>query len=64
MYAARKLGDGEFDYVLEDMGKDEIGQIGDAFNVLNVKIQRLIRENYEKKNQITVGGTKLNAGAD
>ena len=49
MYAARKLGDGEFDYVLEDMGKDEIGQIGDAFNVLNVKIQRLIRENYEKK---------------
>lgn len=49
MYAARKLGDGEFDYVLEDMGKDEIGQIGDAFNVLNVRIQRLIRENYEKK---------------
>lgn len=49
MYAARKLGDGEFDYVLEDMGKDEIGQIGDAFNVLNVKIQRLIRENYKKK---------------
>lgn len=49
MYAARKLGDGEFDYVLEDMGNDEIGQIGDAFNVLNVRIQRLIRENYEKK---------------
>ena len=49
MYAARKLGDGEFDYILEDMGKDEIGQIGDAFNLLNQRIQWLIRENYEKK---------------
>ena len=49
MYAARKLGDGEFDYILKDMGKDEIGQIGDAFNLLNQRIQWLIRENYEKK---------------
>lgn len=49
MYAARKLGDGEFDYVLEDLGNDEIGQIGEAFNLLNQRIQRLIRENYEKK---------------
>lgn len=49
MYAARKLGDGEFDYMLEDMGKDEIGQIGDAFNLLNRRIQRLIREKYEKE---------------
>ena len=49
MYAARKLSDGEFDYILKDMGKDEIGQIGDAFNLLNQRIQWLIRENYEKK---------------
>ncbi len=49
VYAARKLGDGEFDYVLEDMGKDEIGQIAVAFNLLNERIQILIRDNYEKK---------------
>ena len=49
MYAARKLGDGEFDYKLEDMGKQKTRQIGDAFNLLNQRIQWLIRENYEKK---------------
>lgn len=49
VYAARKLGDGQFDYILSDMGHDEIGQIADAFNLLNERIQILIRENYEKK---------------
>lgn len=49
VYAAKKLGDGDFDYVLSDMGKDEIGQIGDAFNRLNKRIRNLIRENYERK---------------
>ena len=34
VYAARKLGDGEFDYRLKNMGSDEIGQIADAFNLL------------------------------
>lgn len=49
VYAARKLGDGEFDYRLKNMGSDEIGQIADAFNLLNERIQVLIRDNYEKK---------------
>lgn len=49
VYAAKKLGDGQFDYILQDMGEDEIGQIADAFNLLNEKIQILIQDNYEKK---------------
>lgn len=49
VYAAKKLGDGQFDYILQDMGKDEIGQIADAFNLLNERIQILIQDNYEKK---------------
>ena len=49
VYAAKKLGDGEFDYYLKNMGSDEIGQIANAFNLLNERIQVLIRENYEKK---------------
>lgn len=49
VYAARKLGDGQFDYILQDMGRDEIGQIADAFNLLNERIQILIQDNYEKK---------------
>lgn len=49
VYAAKKLGDGQFDYILSDMGHDEIGQIADAFNLLNERIQILIRDNYEKK---------------
>lgn len=49
VYAAKKLGDGQFDYILHDMGKDEIGQIADAFNLLNERIQILIQDNYEKK---------------
>ncbi len=49
VYAAKKLGDGQFDYILQDMGGDEIGQIADAFNLLNERIQILIQDNYEKK---------------
>lgn len=49
VYAARKLGDGQFDYILRDMGGDEVGQIADAFNLLNERIQVLIQDNYEKK---------------
>lgn len=49
VYAAKRLGDGKFDYILADMGHDEIGQIADAFNLLNERIRILIRENYEKK---------------
>lgn len=49
VYAARKLGDGQFDYILRDMGGDEVGQIAEAFNLLNERIQILIQDNYEKK---------------
>lgn len=49
VYAAHRMGEGRFDYVLTDMGGDEIGQISDAFNLLGSQIQTLIRENYEKQ---------------
>lgn len=49
VYASKKLGDGEFDYRLQNMGGDEIGLISDAINTLNDKLKVLIRENYEKK---------------
>lgn len=52
VYAAKKLGDGEFDYLLKDMGKDEMGIIASAINTLNSEIQLLIAENYEKKLKI------------
>ncbi len=49
VYAAKRLGEGQFDYILRDMGGDEIGQIASAFNLLNERIQILIQDNYEKK---------------
>lgn len=49
VYASRKLGEGEFDYLLPDMGKDEIGEIANAYNLLKDRLQFLIRENYDKK---------------
>lgn len=49
VYAAKRLSDGQFDYILRDMGGDEIGQIAGAFNLLNERIQILIQDNYEKK---------------
>ena len=49
VYAAKRLGEGQFDYILRDMGGDEIGQIAGAFNLLNERIQILIQDNYEKK---------------
>ena len=49
VYAAKRLGEGQFDYILRDMGWDEIGQIAGAFNLLNERIQILIQDNYEKK---------------
>lgn len=49
VYASRKLGEGEFDYLLPDMGKDEIGEIAKAHNLLKDRLQLLIRENYDKK---------------
>lgn len=52
VYAAKKLGNGEFDYVIKDMGRDEIGVIASAINKLNEEIQFLIAENYEKKLRI------------
>ena len=59
VYAAKRLGDGAFDYVLEDMGGDEIGQIGTAFNILNFRIQKLIRDNYEKKIKLQASEVNL-----
>lgn len=59
VYAAKRMGQGEFDYRLENMGEDEIGQIGLAFNQLSDQIQELIRENYEKKIRIQTSELNL-----
>lgn len=59
VYAAKRLGEGEFDYILKDMGKDEIGIIASAINTLNLEIQQLIAENYEKKLKIKVSEMNL-----
>lgn len=59
VYAAKRMGQGEFDYRLENMGEDEIGQIGMAFNQLSDQIQELIRENYEKKIRIQTSELNL-----
>ena len=52
-------GTGRIDYRLENMGEDEIGQIGLAFNQLSDQIQELIRENYEKKIRIQTSELNL-----
>ena len=49
VYAAQRLTDGKFDYVLENMGEDEIGKISKALNTLSRSLQKLIYENYDKK---------------
>lgn len=59
VYAAKSLGDGKFDYILNDMGKDEIGIIANAINTLNVEIQQLIAKNYEKKLKIKTSEMNL-----
>ena len=59
VYAAKRMGQGEFDYRLENMGEDEIGQIGLAFNQLSDQIQELIRENYERKIRIQTSELNL-----
>ena len=59
VYAAKRMGQGAFDYRLKDMGEDEIGQIGLAFNRLSDQIKELIRENYEKKIRIQTSELNL-----
>lgn len=58
VYATKRLGEGKFDYILKDMGQDEIGQISDAFNLMNEQIQILIKENYRKK--ILIKSSEMN----
>ena len=54
----------EFDYRLENMGEDEIGQIGLAFNQLSDQIQELIRGKLRKENPIQTKRTEFAAGTD
>ena len=58
VYAAQRLTEGKFDYMLKDMGEDEIGQISEAFNLLSKSLQKLIYENYEKK--VKIKSSELN----
>lgn len=45
--------DGDFDLVLECMGddfsQDEVGQLASEYREMIIRIQKLIRENYEKQ---------------
>jgi two-component system sensor histidine kinase YesM len=45
----RSIGEGNFPKRITVTGNDEIGVLVDNFNIMNEKIQRLIKENYEVK---------------
>lgn len=49
VYATEKIGQGKFDYILDEEGQDEFGRIAKAINNMNHKIDMLIQENYERK---------------
>lgn len=55
----RKIGEGHFDCALEDMGKDEFGQIASAVNQMNGQISNLIQENYERKLKMKISEMNL-----
>lgn len=49
VYATEKIGQGKFDYILDETGQDEFGHIAKAINNMSHKIDMLIQENYERK---------------
>lgn len=57
--ATGKIGGGQFDCVLEDMGRDEFGQIATAVNQMNGQINALIQENYERQLRIKTSEMNL-----
>jgi two-component system sensor histidine kinase YesM len=57
--ATVKIGNGEFGDLIDDMGKDEFGQIASAVNQMNTEIDTLIKENYERQIRITVSEMNL-----
>lgn len=59
VYATEKIGEGKFDYVLDDMGGDEFGRIAGAINTMNHQIDSLIQENYERQIKIKVSEMNL-----
>lgn len=56
--ATGKIGNGQFDCVLNDPGEDEFGQIAGAVNRMNGQINRLIQENYER--QLKIKSSEMN----
>lgn len=59
VYATEKIGEGKFDYVLDDMGGDEFGRIAGAINTMKNQIDSLIQENYERQMKIKVSEMNL-----
>lgn len=53
-----KIGGGQFDCVLDDPSQDEFGQIAHAINQMNVQINHLIQENYER--QLKIKSSEMN----
>lgn len=58
VYATKKIGEGEFDYVLGNMGRDEFGHIARAINTMNYQIKELIQKNYER--QLKIKASEMN----
>lgn len=56
--ATKKIGIGQFDCTLEDIGSDEFGQIAKAINQMNNQIDRLIQENYDR--QLRIKSSEMN----
>lgn len=57
--ATEKIGNGEFDYVRENTGGDEFGQIAEAVNTMSAEIESLIRDNYERQLKIKTSEMNL-----
>ncbi|MDE7245844.1 MAG: histidine kinase [Oscillospiraceae bacterium] len=53
-----KIGQGQFDSILEDGSRDELGQIAAAVNQMNKQINTLIQENYER--QLRIKSSEMN----
>lgn len=59
VYATEKIGNGEFDYVLENTDGDEFGQIAEAVNTMSAEIESLIHDNYERQLKIKTSEMNL-----
>ena len=54
----KKIGQGQFNCILDEASRDELGQIAAAVNQMNKQINTLIQENYER--QLRIKSSEMN----